>query len=238
VSLCFPAFNEEASIRSVVEEAHAIATEAGLDFELIVCDDGSRDATYAELTRVAARLPRLRCLRHPVNLGIRATFEHLYSEATKDFVFLNATDGQWDTRVLVDMLPLTRDWDVIIASRRRKPYGPVRQLISWGFNAIPPLLFGVRTVDAGAVKLQRREIIERFRLVSHSPFSEVERMVRATRAGYRYTHLPCDVAQRASGRERGANWSNVFEAVLDVGRVWFALNWAERSSQAARARRA
>jgi dolichol-phosphate mannosyltransferase len=162
--------HEEASIRRVVEEAHAIATEAGLGFELIVCDDGSRDATYAELTKVAARLPRLRCLRHSANRGIRATFEHLYSEATKDFVFLNATDGQWDTRVLVDMLPLTRDWDVIIASRRRKPYGPVRQLISWGFNAIPPLPFGVRTVDAGAVKLQRREIIERFRLVSHSPF--------------------------------------------------------------------
>jgi glycosyltransferase involved in cell wall biosynthesis len=221
VSLCFPAYNEEASIAFVVEEAHHIATQAGLDFEIIVCNDGSTDRTGAELDRLTRMLPRMRSVHHPVNRGIRATFEHLYALATKEFVFLNSTDRQWDTHILLDMLPLTRDWDVIVAARRRKPYTPLRQLISWSFNAIPALLFGVRTVDAGAVKLQRREIVTRFPAMSRSPFTEVERMVRATRAGYRYTFFPVDVSPRHAGREHGADWSNVWLGIVDVGRVWW-----------------
>src|ERR1043165_3478343 len=57
VSLCFPAYNEEASIGPVVEEAHRLATEAGLDFEIIVCDDGSIDRTADEVDRLADSLP-------------------------------------------------------------------------------------------------------------------------------------------------------------------------------------
>jgi glycosyltransferase involved in cell wall biosynthesis len=228
VSLCFPVWNEESTVARVLEEAHALASEAGLDFELIVCDDGSTDATYAAIQQVAVRIPDLQVLRHDTNEGIRATFEHLYSVSRKEFVFLNSTDGQWDTRILLDMLPRTCEWDVIIASRRRKPYRPVRHVISWGFNVIPLLLFGVRTVDAGAVKLQQREIIERFRLVSRSPFTEAERIVRARRAGYTYTYFPIEGMPRTSGRERGADWKSVRDGLLDVPRVWWAINVADR----------
>jgi glycosyltransferase involved in cell wall biosynthesis len=230
VSLCFPAYNEEASIGPVVEEAHRLATEAGLDF--IVCDDGSIDRTADEVDRLADSLPGVRAVHHAVNRGIRATFEHLYALASKEFVFLNSTDRQWDTRILLDMLPLTRDWDVVIAARRQKPYTPLRHVISWVFNAIPAVVFGVRTIDAGAVKLQRREIIERFPLVSRSPFTEVERIVRASRAGYRYTCFPVEVRARRSGRETGADWKNVCAGVLDVARVWWDLRQIEPSAGA------
>jgi glycosyltransferase involved in cell wall biosynthesis len=231
VSICFPAFNENATIRDVVEEAYELATRVGLDFELIVCDDGSSDGTADEIARLANRLSAVRVLAHPTNLGIRRTFEHLYSEATKEYVFLNSADRQWDTRVLLDMLPMTRDFDVIVAARRRKPYGLVRSAISWAFNVVPVVLFGVHTRDAGAVKLQRREIIDNFPLVSQSPFSEVERIVRATRAGYRYGYLQVDAAARASGRGQGANWRNVFAALVDVARTWWALNVIERRTE-------
>ena len=71
---------------------------------------------------------------------------------------------------------------------------------TWGFNTVPLILFGVRTFDAGAVKLTRREIIQRFPLVSTSPFSEAERIIRATRAGYRVTEYPVEVSLRKTGR--------------------------------------
>jgi glycosyltransferase involved in cell wall biosynthesis len=223
VSVCFPAYNEEPTIAGVLEDAHTLLSTSGLDYEILICDDGSTDGTGAVVDAIVARHPNMRGLHHAGNLGIRETYEHLYREAAKEFVFLNSTDGQWDTTVLFELLPQTREWDVIIAARRHKHYPPVRAFISWGFNLIPGVLFGVQTHDAGAVKLVRREIIQRFALVSRSPFSEAERLIRAARAGYRITDRPTDTHARQWGQPGGARGSLVAEAFVDVWRVWRAL---------------
>jgi glycosyltransferase involved in cell wall biosynthesis len=223
VSVCFPAFNEEATIEQVVTEAHELLSPSGLNYEILVCNDGSKDHTGRIAEGLAGRLPRVRVMHNPRNLGIHATFERLYREASREFVFLNSTDRQWETRVLLEMLPLTREFDVIIASRSDKHYGLIRRFVSWAFNLIPRLLFRVKTYDAGAVKLVRREIIDRFRLVSSSPFSEAERLIRAARAGYRIAEHPVDVSKRETGRARGVSLSAVIQASKDVFRVWWAL---------------
>lgn len=226
LSVCLPAYNEERTVGGVVEEADSLLARTDLDYEILVCDDGSTDRTGAIVEAVAAGRPRVRVLRHARNEGIRATFEHLYREASRELVFLNATDRQWDTAVVLDMLPLAEDWDIVVASRRIKPYSPPRQLVSWAFNLVPPLLFGVRTVDAGAVKLVRREVIVRLPIVSRSPFSEAERLIRAQRAGYRITQMPVEGVRRMDGRGRGASARLVLTAAADVVRVWLALRRA------------
>jgi glycosyltransferase involved in cell wall biosynthesis len=224
VSVCFPAYNEEATIEHVLTEAHELLSNSGLEYEILVCNDGSKDRTGRIIEDVAARLTHIRLLDNPGNLGISPTFERLYRESSKDFVFLNSTDQQWETSILFDMLPLTSSFDIVIAIRNDKHYGPVRRFVSWAFNAVPTILFGVRTYDAGAVKLVRREIIERFALVSLSPFSEAERIIRAARAGYRVGTYPVHIAERRTGLARGVSLSAVTKAVKDVIRVWWVLH--------------
>jgi hypothetical protein len=124
---------------------------------------------------------------------------------------------------LFEMLALTGDFDIVIAARKNKHYGTIRRFVSWAFNALPTVLFGVETHDAGAVKLVRREIIERFELVSRSPFSEAERLIRAARAGYRIGSYPVAVVDRHAGRARGASPGAVAQAIKDVLRVWWDL---------------
>lgn len=220
VSVCFPAYNEESTIGDVLREAHELLSPTELDYEILVCNDGSADRTGAIIDAIAAATPRMRAIHHQRNRGIRETFEHLYAEASKEFVFLNSTDRQWETRILFDMLPLTSDYDVIIASRRHKHYSIVRSVVSWLFNLVPRLLFGVATHDAGAVKLMRREIIVRFPAVSKSPFNEAERLIKAARAGYRIKDFPVDIQPRKSGKARGVTLRSVTAAAADVVRVW------------------
>ena len=231
VSVCFPAHNEEKTVRPVLEEAHRLLSSSGLDYEILVCDDGSTDGTAAIIDDVQRSYPKMRVLRHQQNQGIFITFEELYAAAGKDWVFLNATDGQWSTSVLFDLLRLAPSADIIIASRRREHNGWPRRVISSVFNAVPALLFGVKTHDAGAVKLVRREIISRYRLVSRSPFSEAERIIRATRDGYRVRVHPVETSPRVSGQSQGGNWRLVLAALADVGRVWAALRREPASSR-------
>jgi len=222
--VCFPAYNEEATIEHVLTEAHELLSASGLDYEILVCNDGSLDRTGRIIEIVADRLSLIRVLHNPGNQGIRATFERLYRESAKDFVFLNSTDQQWETSVLFDLLPVTTRFDIVIATRDDKHYGLLRRLVSWVFNLIPVILFGVKTYDAGAVKLVRREIIERFTLVSRSPFSEAERLIRAARAGYRIAAYPVHVAERRTGRARGVSLPTLAHALTDVMRVWWHLH--------------
>ena len=46
VSVCFPAYNEESTIRDVLQEAHELLSASELDYEILVCNDGSADNTY------------------------------------------------------------------------------------------------------------------------------------------------------------------------------------------------
>jgi hypothetical protein len=86
----------------------------------------------------------------------------------------------------------------------------------------------VRTSDAGAVKLVRREIITRFALVSRSPFNEAERLIRAARAGYRITSVATDTLPRRRGRARGLSPRLLASAIADVGRVWWSIHVGSR----------
>jgi len=228
VSLCFPAYNEAETLENVIRDAHQLMIGSGIDYEILICDDGSTDGTGRVVDACGRQFPNLRVFHNARNFGIFYTFEFLYSKAEKDFVFLNSTDGQWNTAILIDMLPMTANWDVIIASRVDKHYGLVRSLISRAFNVIPVMLFGIRTYDAGAVKLLKREIVTRFPLISRSPFNEAERLIYAARAGYRITEYPVTTASRKTGRARGVKTDVLFRAIMDVFRVWWALERKDR----------
>jgi glycosyltransferase involved in cell wall biosynthesis len=221
VSVCFPAYNEEKTVGEVLQHAYDLLTTWQLNFEMIVCNDASKDGTRTIVDFFAAGKPEVRVIHHPVNKGIRDTFEELNHSAKNDFIFLNSTDGQWKTESLIEMLPLTRDWDVVIASRKKKPYGPGRLFISSVFNLIPRILFGVNTYDAGAVKLIRRDIIEKFPLVSTTPFSEAERLIKASKAGFKITEFPVEVEYRKTGKSTAVKWSVLRHTLMDVVRVWW-----------------
>ena len=72
--------------------------------------------------------------------------------------------------------------------------------VSGMFNVLPPLLFGVRTYDAGSIKLFPRRLLDEFSLTSVGPFREAERLIRASRRGYRIGTI--DVEFYPPGRQR------------------------------------
>ncbi|MBI5123809.1 MAG: glycosyltransferase family 2 protein [Candidatus Omnitrophica bacterium] len=225
VSVGFPVYNEEETIGGVLREAHELLSNSGLDYEILVYDDGSTDRSLSIIEESAGRFPHLRVIHSPHNLGIRTAFERLYSEAKKDLVFINSADRQWKTEILFDMLPLIKDADIVIASRKKKPYGPLREFISWCFNAVPYIIFGVQTYDAGAVKLVKREVLKSFALVSKSPFLEAERLIRAAKAGCRIINYPVEVSPRRTGSSHGVKPKVLLSAFLDVFRVWYSVHF-------------
>lgn len=70
VILALPAYNEAASIGELLERARRALDALGLQWEIVVVDDGSADATGEIVERAAADDSRIHLVRHPANRGL------------------------------------------------------------------------------------------------------------------------------------------------------------------------
>jgi glycosyltransferase involved in cell wall biosynthesis len=220
LSFCLAAYNEEDNVTAAVEEAIAVGRAGGYEFEVVVCDDGSTDNTAAIVKQLALKYPEVCLIQHERNRGIIDTFETLYCNASKQYVFTNATDLQVPMYAVDLLMPLLASSDIVVGQRRDKHYGFWRQIVSALFNLLPPLLFGTSTYDAGTVKLWPRALAQSQRWVSRSPFREAERLIRAARAGYRIQQVFIPHYPRRAGESHGANPGLVVAAALDVFHAW------------------
>ena len=203
LSILFPACNEEAMIGEVVGEAENALRNSGYRYELIVLDDGSTDRTWAMLGSLSQAIPTLRILRHERNQGIMASLDDLFHAAGGAWVFHNGSDGQWKTAEVLRMIPMTGEYDIIVGRRRAKHYNLARKTISYLFNVISYFMFGVKTHDAGSIKLMPRKVIDEIHLTSRGPFREAERLIRASARGYRIGRIWVDSYPRKAGVGRG-----------------------------------
>lgn len=233
LSLLIPAYNEQGTIERVVEDHLEMVAACGeflADWELVCLDDASTDDTPKILDGLAAKYAKMRVVHHATNQGINASFHHLFREACGTHIYYTASDGQWPARNLSILLHalVERNLDLVVGVRpnRREVYGPWRRLLSYGFNWIPLVLFGIETQDANSIKLGLREIFT-MPLVSQSFFGEVERIIEAKQKGYRIGFESIEFLPRKSGKAYGAKWSNVLSTVRDLFRYamkrWFDL---------------
>ncbi len=223
LTIGIPAYNERDNIEAAVREAQGTGRRSGLDFEILVVDDASRDGTGEVLERLAREIPELRVVRHPENRGIVAAFQSLYDHTRRELLFMNAADHQWKMDEVFPMLEaLRRDrLDLVVGRRVDKQYTAYRKLISHGFRIMTETLFGVPVWDPGSIKLMR-EPIRRIPVVSTGVFEQAERIIRAHHMGYRVGHVDVAHLPRTAGKAGGASWRNVRSAVTELFRFYAA----------------
>jgi len=137
-------------------------------------------------------------------------------------VYLTGSDGQWPAENLLRMMPALKngaDLVVGVRSNRAEVYSLSRRVVSYLFNLLPRVLFGVRTADAGSVKLGLRGIFT-LDLISRSPFVEAERIIQARRHGHRVEFVPIQFVRRSAGKEGGASWRNIRRSIGDCFRCF------------------
>src|SRR5881227_551237 len=96
VSVFFPAYNDEGSIERMVADALAVLPTLANDYEVIVINDGSTDATQATLEALARAHSSLRVVRHARNMGYGAALRSGFKAARKELIFYTDGDGQYD----------------------------------------------------------------------------------------------------------------------------------------------
>ena len=106
ISIATPAFNEAAGIRQVVEGwIESLRSSPGIDdFEIVVCNDGSRDCTGEILEDLARHDAHVKPVHHPVNRGAAAALSTAIGHTTLPWVLIMDADGQYGIENLGRMI--------------------------------------------------------------------------------------------------------------------------------------
>jgi glycosyltransferase involved in cell wall biosynthesis len=230
-----PAYNEEASIATSVRQmAAALRDHVGDAFEIVVTNDGSRDATgviLAELQRTSPDL-HLRPITHKQNRGYGAALASGFDAARGDLIFFTDGDRQFDVRELGGFLAeLDQHTDMVIGWRKHRADPPMRLLNAFGWKLLVNGLFGytARDVDC-AFKLFRRTVWQRLRVTSRGATFSAELLVRARRAGFRIRELPVTHLPRTAGSPTGARLDVIARAFVELFKLWRDLQREPRSA--------
>jgi dolichol-phosphate mannosyltransferase len=150
LSVAAPAYNEAAGIEAVIADWHRfLSAQASLaEFEIVICNDGSKDATGAILDRLTAPYPQLRPLHFPQNQGAAAALSAAIAATTGDWVLLIDSDGQFPIENLPDMLAAVRccGAQAAIGIRQKKDVA-FAQFGSWASGLVCNMVHGSRMQD-------------------------------------------------------------------------------------------
>jgi glycosyltransferase involved in cell wall biosynthesis len=219
ISAVLPAYNEEAVIAETVRRTGDALVALGItDFEVIVVDDGSSDATATRAADAAAPGRLVRVISHPRNRGYGAALRTGFDAATRDAVFHMDSDGQFDPNEISRLLALYGPDRVVSGYRIRRNDTLLRRLYHNAFFGLVRLLFGptVRDVNC-AFKLFPRAVGQG--LHSDGALVCTELLVRARRSGYRLMDVGVHHYPRTTGRATGANVRVIVRAFLELWRL-------------------
>jgi len=217
LSVFFPCYNEAANIERVVNRAIEVLERLVKDWEIIIVNDGSGDATGEIADRLAAARLGIRAVHHEANGGYGMALRSGFAAARKEYVFYTDGDGQFDMNDLEKVLAARDEAEIVSGRRRNRQDNLLRRINAacWSWLVQRMLKFRCRDVDC-AFKLYRREIFDRIALKSAGALIDAEVLARATRLGYRITEVPVRHLPRAAGVQTGAKLRVILRAFKEL----------------------
>ena len=147
ITIVVPAYNEEQGIRAVLDQTYSVLEGSGLNYEIIVVDDGSRDDTAA----VAEAHEGVRVLRHPSNRGYGAALKTGIRHARYDLIAITDGDGTYPNERIPDLVArlVQGDHDMVVGARTGQQVSIplMRRPAKWAIGKLGNLVAGERIPD-------------------------------------------------------------------------------------------
>jgi glycosyltransferase involved in cell wall biosynthesis len=225
VTVFIPAFNEEGNLVHCVEVVLAKMSEIGTEAEILIVDDGSRDATPRLADELVSRYEQVQVVHHPRNLGIGGAFRTAVKVAGSERLILIPADLALHPDELRRYFEAAPEADIVVGLRSdRSDYTFLRRVVSWVNIQLIRTLFGMKLRQFQYISLYRMDVLRQIEIEYwRSAFFLAEILIKARDLGGRLVEVEIRYAPRVSGKPTGAKLHLVVRTVLDIFRFW--LRW-------------
>ncbi|MBI1936242.1 glycosyltransferase family 2 protein [Candidatus Woesearchaeota archaeon] len=202
VAVTIPAFNEEKSIKRVVESIKKAMNSGRYNYKILVVDDGSKDKTASVAKKSGAVV-----YSHPKNYGLAETFRTEIEKALElgaDVIVHIDADMQYRAEEIPKLLEeIKRGSDLVLGSRfkGRIEYMPfIKRIGNMAFSKAISQIAGIRISDAQTGFRAFTKKVAQLPITSNHTYTQ-EQIIRAVKAKFRIEEVPVYFAKR-DGKSR------------------------------------
>lgn len=228
ISVVIPLCNEEATIRPLFEQiVNTMGQQESRSYEIIFIDDGSDDASWAEIEEIKAAHPELvSALRFRRNHGKAAALSAGFGSAQGDIIITMDADLQDEPAEIPKLIAKLEDGYGCVSGWKKLRKDPLRKTLpSRLFNWATSAASGVAIHDFNCgFKAYQAEAIHRIEL-----YGELHRYIPVLLAseGYTITEIPVEHHRRTFGVSK-YGWKRLFKGALDLVTVVVLTRYLKR----------
>ena len=216
LSVILPSYNEEKMIPVAADTISGILERENIDFELLFIDDGSKDATWENITRVAEKNAHVVGVHFSRNFGKEAAMFAGLEKATGDCCVVLDCDLQHPPEKIVEMYRLWEDgYEVVegIKEDRGEESG-LHKFAANSFYGLISRATGMDMSSSSDFKLLDRKVVD---TLNSLPERNVFFRALAFWVGYRKATVYYSVRERTEGESKWSTKSLIKYAITNIG---------------------
>lgn len=224
LSVVIPAYNEEESLGYVLKEALKDLPKVVRDYEVVIVDDGSRDATARIADSFAKRNKHVRVIHQSHGGFNKAMITGLRAARKKYVVYMHA-GGQDLIRDMVNCIRIMPQYDLVLGIRgKRIDYNLYRLLLSYGALIFYRILFGITNEDVHWVYIWKTKEVKNIRLDPKGGiFLLVETLVKFKRKGLKIGEASAPYRPRYGGDNKNTSLEVVWRTFISMVKLWWQM---------------
>ena len=195
ISVVIPAYNEENAIVPTIEKVRSVLGEAGISYEIVVVNDGSKDGTLA-----AAKTTGVQIVDFPHNGGYGRALKAGIAVTHAPLVAIIDADGTYPAEALPEMIEMAAYNEMVVGDRGAAMKGVplIRKPAKFILNSLASYLAQHKITDLNSgLRVFQRPYLERFLHLLPNAFSFTTTITLCMLAsGFNVSYLPITYGKR------------------------------------------
>lgn len=232
-SIVIPAYNEERNLkRGVLDEVKNFLEKIGLEYEVIIVDDGSSDNSVELIKKYITKNENFRLIQNLHGGKANAVMTGMLKAGGKVILFTDMDQATPINQIEKFMPKFEDGFDIVIGSRHGRKGAPVlRKIMAWGFSFLRGIILGLpfedtqcgfkafskAAVDKIIPKIKNEWGIVHFKGGAVNAGFDVELLYLAKKYGFRIAEVP--VEWNYVDTERVQVLKDALAAIYDMLRI-------------------
>ena len=229
LSIVISLYNEEESLPELISWIEQVMTQEGYSYEILMVDDGSRDASWEIVKQLSEKNPCIRGISFRRNYGKSAALYHGFAAAEGRVVVTMDADLQDSPEEIPELYRMITEegWDIVSGWKKKRFDNKLTKNIpSKLYNATARWITGIKLHDMNCgLKAYRNEVVKNIEV-----YGEMHRYIPylAKNAGFdRITEKPVQHQKRKYGVSK-FGLERFVNGLLDLISLWFLSKFGKK----------
>ena len=227
LNIIIPVFNCESTIEVVVNRLENFLLLNGIEYEIIIVDDKSKDNTLSVLRKIKSNHPYIKVLTHKRNQGPCSGLKSSIPYLTKDYCLLYPADEALPLHDIIRFLSSIKGYDLVLGyTVLRGDYSRLRKIQSRVYISFFNFLFHTQFNQINYVALYDTKKLKNIKLISTGVAIHGEILIRFKQIDYRIKEIEIGYNIRKAGKASGGKIKTIIKTVFEIIKVYINIKWS------------